>query len=171
MVSNNGFIKIPRNFLYWRWYADTKTTRIFLHLLLKANYTKQQWKEEMLCEGQLVTGRRALAQELNMGENEIRGALLRLQRSGDISIKATKKYSVITINNWAELQETSKNFTHQPPNNHPITTQKPPQYKKEKKEKNEKNINKYARSRAKANNGIIDNIDWSLMDEIINRDD
>ena len=36
--ENTTYIKLFRKMLTWEWYGDTNTTRVFLHILLNAQY-------------------------------------------------------------------------------------------------------------------------------------
>lgn len=42
-MLENGFIMLPRSITNWQWYDEPNTMRIFLHLLLTANYTDRSW--------------------------------------------------------------------------------------------------------------------------------
>lgn len=101
------FIKLYRKIEDWRWYTDANVFRVFIHLLIKATYDLFNWKGRDLKPGQVVTGRRKLAAELSLTEKQIRGALLKLESTGEISIERTNKFSVITINNWGLYQTPS----------------------------------------------------------------
>ncbi|MCK3684378.1 hypothetical protein [Maribellus sp. YY47] len=98
------FIKLFRKIEHWRWYTDAVVSRLFIHLLIKATYDHCGREDQDLKPGELITGRRKLASELALTEKQIRGALLKLERTGEISIKRASKYSVITINEWGTYQ-------------------------------------------------------------------
>lgn len=98
------WIKIYDTLLDWEWYADGNMVRLWLHLLLKANYKDKKWMGKVIKRGQLVTGRVALSEELGISEKSIRTCLSRLVDTGEISIKTTNKYSVITICKYEEYQ-------------------------------------------------------------------
>ena len=166
MQTTEGFVKLPRSILNWRWYDDLNAFKLYLHLLLKANFKDAEWKNETIKKGQVVTGRKKLAEELKMNENTVRGALKKLESSGYVAIKSTNKYSVITLLKWDDLGDCPKNFTNKSPTNHHQNTNKSPQYKKEKNDNNEKNY--YARARGRENLSKIATYDLSLVDKIIN---
>lgn len=112
----SGFIKLYRQFLEWEWYRDANTARVFLHLLLVATRTELKYCGEILKPGQVITGRKKLAAELNLGEREIRTALSHLQNTGEIDQQTTSRYSIITIKNWSLYQQTDQ----QPTSNRPL---------------------------------------------------
>ena len=101
----NGYIKIHRKIVEWEWYSNSNTKLVFLHLLFKASYKNTNWQGVEIKQGSLVTSLRSLAKELGLSQNQIRTALKNLIHSNDISIEATKKYSLITIVNWKLYQD------------------------------------------------------------------
>ena len=95
-----GYIKIFRSILNWRWYHDANTLRVFLHLLLTANYKVHAFEDITIERGQRVVSIKKLAEELNLSEKNVRTALKHLKKTGEVAVKATSKYSIITIKNY-----------------------------------------------------------------------
>jgi len=135
-----GWIKMHRKIVNWRYYTDVNTFRLFTHLLFKAQWKPVTWGETELSPGQLITGRKVLANELRLSEQEIRTSLDRLKKGQEITIKTTNKFSIVTICNWVEYQsnEVEEQPTTQPAlqptNNQQITNKQPHTRKKEEKE-------------------------------------
>lgn len=50
-----GHIKIDRRILEWEWYSDINTCRVFIHLLLKANWKDGRFQGTEVPRGSLVT--------------------------------------------------------------------------------------------------------------------
>ena len=118
-----GFVKLPREIKFWGWYTDSNVFRVFIHLLLSACYEDGEFYGEKVSKGQVMTGRKVLASDLRMSESQVRTALEKLEASGDITIKSTNKYSVITIVKWDFIQTEENFFTNKSPTNHQqITT-------------------------------------------------
>ncbi len=163
-----GFVKLPRDIINWRWFSDANILKLYIYLLTTAVFKTTQWKNETLESGQVVIGRRMLAAQLKMTENQVRAALEKLKSSKDISIKTTNKYSVITLLNWGKIEGDDYFFTNKSPTNRQQNTNKPPQKKNVYNVKNVKNNSAQARKNENAH--IIDSIDWSQMDLIINGD-
>jgi len=103
-----GFIYLQRNIIDWKWYKNETVKNVFIHLLLKANYSEKEWEELIIKRGSFVTGLKKLSLELDISQNKIRLALQKLKRTNDISIKTTNKYSIITINNYDSYQPINK---------------------------------------------------------------
>ena len=148
-MTKNGFIKINRSILDWRWYGDNNTFRVFFHLLLKANFKDGEFEHHDIKRGQLVTSRKHLSQELNISERSVRTALKHLQTTNEISIETTTKYSIITINSYEKYQSVTNSLTNDRPSDDQQTTNDRPQYKKNKKNNN--SITQYSAKAPKRN--------------------
>lgn len=145
-----GWIKIHRKMTEWEWYADINVCRLFLHLLLTANFDEKRWQGMTIGRGQIIVGRQQLAKETRLSEQQVRTALNKLEKTQEITIKSTNKYSVITICNYDRYQslECTDQPTSQPTNNQQITNNQPTnnqqitttkELKNDKNEKNDKN--------------------------------
>src|SRR3990167_268088 len=99
-----SFIKLHRKITEWEWYTDANTNRLFMHLLLKANFKSNRWQGVEILPGQLVTGRKVLADELKLSEQEIRTSLNKLKSTNEITIKSTNKFSIVTVCKWLDYQ-------------------------------------------------------------------
>lgn len=134
-VKEIGFLKVDRKIMSWRWYKNGNTFRLFMHLLLSANFEEAQFEEHTIKRGQVVTGRKKLSDDTGMTEREIRTALKHLKTTNDITIKTTSKYSIITIVNYEAFQGATNTLTSDRPASDQQTTSYRPQYKKNKKNK------------------------------------
>ena len=136
-MAGGNYIKLNRSMLKWEWYTDANTKVVFLHAILKANWDDGGYKGHKLQPGDVVFGRKKWAEELGMSEQQIRTAINHLKETGEIStIKATNKFTILHIENWALYQssddETTNNLTNkQPTSNQQATTY---QERKERKE-------------------------------------
>jgi predicted transcriptional regulator len=99
-----GFIKLHRKMLSWGWYHDSNTKALFIHILLTASFTQNEWMGYRILPGQLITGRKRLSLETGLSERQIRTSLRRLEQTGEINIKSTNKFSIITVCKWDDYQ-------------------------------------------------------------------
>lgn len=140
----NGYIKLFRQLTDWEWYTDADTMRVFLHLLLKTNHSDHEWRGIKVLRGQCVTGRKELASELKISERRVRTALNHLKSTNEVTIKATSKYSVVTIENWALYQlddgKVTSETTSKATNDRPASDQQVTTNKNDKNVKKERNI-------------------------------
>jgi len=101
----SGWIKIfSERLLEWEWYHDTKMVRVFLHLLLKANYKSKRWEGIEIKRGQFVTSLANLSAELGLSVKSIRTCLTKLQTTGEIGKQTASKFTIITICNYDKYQ-------------------------------------------------------------------
>jgi len=134
-----GYIKMHRKILDWEWYTDVPVKTVFIHLLLKANHKEKTWHGEQIKEGEVVTGRKQLAIETGLSEQEVRTALKKLKKTHEISTsKVTNRYSILTVCNYSTYQNNNSAINHQSTTNPPASNQQATTTKNDKNEKNEK---------------------------------
>jgi hypothetical protein len=135
-----GWIKLHRKVMQKGWYKNSKYVHLWLHLLLKATHKQHEfmWNKEIIIikEGQIVTGRKQLANETGINESTIEKILNLFEKEFQIEQQKTTKFRLITVINWTTHQEKEQQ------SNNRVTTkeQQNNTYKNDKKEKNEKNI-------------------------------
>lgn len=103
-MTNQGFIKLPRNLQNWRWYANNNTRLVYFDLLLRAEWTEREYLGITLKRGQVAVTVAALAANNHLSVQQTRTALNNLKSTGEITIDANTKFSVITLNFYDELQ-------------------------------------------------------------------
>jgi hypothetical protein len=146
-LIDSGFIKLQRKILDWEWYNDIPTKTLFIHLLLKFNFKNKKWRGNDIKKGQILTGRKILSDETGLSEQQIKTALKKLKSTNEITIKATNRFSVITLVNYSLYQDkkTDNNQLDNQPEEQQATNKQPTsnqQATTTKNEKNEKNENK-----------------------------
>ncbi len=104
MENCGGFIKLFRQILDWEWYDDLPTCRLFIHLLLKANYAERNWHGQTIERGSCITSYATLASETGLSQEQIKRALKNLTKTGEIKRVATNKNTVICVVKYADFQ-------------------------------------------------------------------
>lgn len=99
-----GYIKLHRKLLEWCWYDDDTVFRLFIHILLKANYRTVKWHDITIERGQLITSTVKLSEQLHRSRNTIKSALDKLVESGTITVATTNRYTLITIIGFEKYQ-------------------------------------------------------------------
>lgn len=122
-----GWIKLFYQFKEWEWYGDTNMVRLFIHLLLTANYKQTKWRGMEIPRGSLLTSRSKLAEETGLSEQTIRTCLTRLKSTNEITVKTTNKYTIIKISNYDRYQEQPQEINQQnnQQDNHEATNSQP----------------------------------------------
>ena len=107
-MLENGFIMLPRAILDWQWYDEPNTMRLYLHLLLTANYSKKEWHGITICRGQRVCTLAGLSRETGLSVQQIRTILRRLETSGEIISRSTSQYTLLTIEHYDKMAGSSQ---------------------------------------------------------------
>lgn len=104
----DGYVKISRSITEWRWYKDANAFRLFIHLIAKANFSDTMWNDIVVHRGELVTSYSKLSEELGLTLKEVRSALGKLKRTGEVASTSTSKYTVISIVGYDKYQCSGK---------------------------------------------------------------
>ena len=101
MEKCGGYIKLFRQIVDWEWYDDLPTCRLFIHLLLKANYAERNWHGQKIERGSCITSYASLASETGLSPER---ALKNLTKTGEIKRITTNKNTVICVAKYADFQ-------------------------------------------------------------------
>ena len=104
MTQQQGWIKLHRTMMNWEWYTDLPVKVLFLHLLLSANHQPARWQGMTVDRGELITSLEHLAQATGLSVHQIRNALEKLKKTGEITVKTTNKFTVVNIVNYSLFQ-------------------------------------------------------------------
>lgn len=94
---NAGFILLYRQITEWEWYQNPNTFRLFLHILLKANFTDGRFEGREVKRGQLLTSLPKLSVQTKLSIQQVRTALKHLISTGEITDEGTAQYRIITV--------------------------------------------------------------------------
>ena len=97
LIVNNGFVKLSRSILDWEWYDHPDVFRIYIHLLIKANYAPAKWRGIDIFEGEHITSINKLSKELLMSEFKVRESLLKLKNTSYVEVTATNKFTRLKL--------------------------------------------------------------------------
>lgn len=138
----DGWIKIHRKFQEWEWYDKSEMVHIFLHLLLNASVSDREWRGMKVKRGQVITGRKKISSETGISERTIRTCFQRLIETGEIEVKTTNKFSVVTICKYENYQSQSEE-TDQQTNTERPAEPKPKKTKEEIKADTERRMKEF----------------------------
>lgn len=137
---HRGYIKMWRKSFDSGMHRNHKLWVLWTWLLGNVTHKRQKCligsKMVQLEPGQIVCGRNRLAAELGLTVQETRSRLAILKKAGNLTIKSTNKYSIITIVNWWCYQ---RDQPASQPAKQPIPNQDPTTKQECKNDKNEKN--------------------------------
>lgn len=137
---DNTYIKLFRKMLTWEWYTDTNTFRVFMHILLRANYEPSRYKGHEIGAGECVFGRKKWAKELGLSERQVRTALEHLKSTNEVTTRATNRFTIIHVEKWEFWQieegKATKRKTNSESNKRPTSDQQPTTSKESKNIRN-----------------------------------
>ena len=100
----DGFIKIYRSLLDWEWFDDANTLKLWLYILLRANWEERKWRGITIHRGQFVESLRTMAKKNNMTVQEVRTSLAHLKSTQNITQESTQLGSLISVIKWDFFQ-------------------------------------------------------------------
>ena len=129
---DNGYILLHRKITKWQWYHDASVFSLFVDLLLDANYEDSKVGFLTVKRGQCLTSLKRINERTGLTYQQIRTALSKLEKSGEINKQTTNRCSIITINNYDDYQDINKQSTNKQQTSNNIKEYKKEQeYKKE----------------------------------------
>eukprot|EP00919_Chromeraceae_sp_WS-2016_P068514 GHVR01162222.1.p1 GENE.GHVR01162222.1~~GHVR01162222.1.p1 ORF type:complete len:304 (+),score=19.24 GHVR01162222.1:270-1181(+) len=147
-----GYIKLHRKILDNGIFRKPKVSHLFNYCLLRANWSDKTivWNSQPLVveRGSFITGRKQIAQDTGLSEQNVRYALRTLHTFGMVkpsNEKSTSKFTYLTVCNYddyqhledeANQQSNQQVTSNQPTSNQQVTTNK------NNKTNNTKNTNK-----------------------------
>lgn len=99
-MNDSGHVILHRKILGWEWYMDINTCRLFIHMILKANWKDGKFRGTTVPRGSFVSSLDKLSEETKLTKREIRTAIAHLKTTGELTVRTTNKYSVFTIQNY-----------------------------------------------------------------------
>lgn len=98
------YIKLYRNILDWEWYSDINTCRLFIHMLLKANWMDGNFRGTTVPRGSFISSIGKLSEETQLTQDEVRTAIKHLIQTHEVTKQSFSKYTVFTVKNYDAFQ-------------------------------------------------------------------
>ena len=93
----NGFIKIHRSLLEWEWWDDKNTFRLFMTILLLANWKDKRWHGKVIPRGSFWTSLETLSKNSGLTLKQTRTSLNKLIATGEVASKGANDGRLITV--------------------------------------------------------------------------
>lgn len=113
-MIDSGYIKLHRQMLQWEWYTDANTCRVFLHCLFMANWKDSRFMGVDVPRGSFVSSYTQLAAQTKLSVQNVRTAINHLKSTGELTVRTTSKFSVITVINYNLYQDDNRQSNSQP---------------------------------------------------------
>ena len=125
-MKDKGYIYLHRKILDSSVWKNPNTLAVWIWCLLKATHVKYKFPfngtDIELEAGSFITGREIASKEAKISPQTYRTCINYLKSTNRITIKATNKFSIISIVNWEEYQNKPTNKSTSPLTNHQPTT-------------------------------------------------
>jgi len=105
---SEGFILLHRKLLEWGWYNDINVKVLFLHCLLRANYSNAVWMGQIVERGSFITSIDGLSKETGLSTKQVRVALSKLIKTGEVGKQTTSYNTLITVISYDSYQHKGK---------------------------------------------------------------
>lgn len=112
----SGFIKLDRKILDWEWWDDLNTFRLFMTILLMANWEDKKWRGRTIKRGQLWTSISALSLKSGLSIQQTRNSLDKLKSTGELTDISTSAGRLVTVVKYDVYQSVRKKPTNKPTN-------------------------------------------------------
>ena len=102
--QRNGFIKLYRSMPNWEWWDDINTFRLFVTILLLANWKPKRWRGRVIPRGSCWTSITELAKKSGLTYQQTRTSYFKLISTGEITDKVTSRGRLVTVANYDVYQ-------------------------------------------------------------------
>lgn len=103
-MASDGYLKLHRKLMDSDVFGDSKLLHVWVWCLLRANYTPQKWRGQVVPVGSFVTGRNAAAEALGMTPSTVYRLLNKLKGLGMVELHPNNKWTRVSICNWGTYQ-------------------------------------------------------------------
>ncbi len=108
MPTAAGWVKLHRQTLDNGWLQNPKLLAFWIYCLLKASHKETTvtvgFQRVNLQPGDFIFGREKAETDLKLSAQNIRTIISNLKINGNITVKVTNKFSIITVANWHTYQ-------------------------------------------------------------------
>lgn len=103
-MAQAGYVKLYRTTLDWEWFKDTATTHVWLYILMRVNWEPSKYKGVRIRRGEMLESLATMADKSGLSIQQIRTALNHLKSTGEITTKATRYGTVISVVKYSIYQ-------------------------------------------------------------------
>lgn len=98
------YIKLHRQFIDWERYDDINTKTLFLHILIKANYSDKKWRWILIKRWTFITSISKLSIDSNLTIAQTRFSLNKLILTNEVAKLSKINYTLLEVINYDKYQ-------------------------------------------------------------------
>ncbi len=118
-----GYILLHRSFLDWEWYKVPIVRIVYEYCLMRASYSDTKIQGVELKRGQFLTSIPTIAEANGITIQNVRTALKKLEKSGNLTRSSHAKYTIITVVNYDLYQLANSELTEYQQNDNRVVTE------------------------------------------------
>lgn len=109
-MAENGYIKLHRKLLQWKYYNDPVMLKSWLWILLHAEWQETERNGNAIHPGEAAFKYRDMMADLQLSHSQVMRVLKRLKDGGDLTTRPSKpptgdlSFCIVTICKWSEYQ-------------------------------------------------------------------
>lgn len=103
-VYGAGKIALDRKLLDWEWFDDGNVLRLWIYILLRANWKDEEWRGQTIKRGSFKTSYASMSSATGLTVKEVRTAMSKLRSTGEIITQATNKWQLVIVAKYDEYQ-------------------------------------------------------------------
>ena len=103
-MNDKGWTKKHRTVFDWGWFGDDAVYRFFDCCILDANIEDGEFLGIQIPRGSFATSYRRMSERYLMSPHKIKRCIKCLKKTGEIKVKSTKKFTIITVVNYEKYQ-------------------------------------------------------------------
>jgi len=104
----NGYIKIDRGIMDWEWWDDDNMLRLWLTILLMANWEDKKWHGKDIPRGSFWTSYRSLAKKTGLTVKQVRNGLGALERAHQVALQRAHDGTLVSVVKYEDFQDAPK---------------------------------------------------------------
>lgn len=112
-MASKDYIKLYRSLLEWEWFTDGNVLRLWIYILIKANWKDRKFKGEDIHRGEFVTTYAHMSEDTGLSVQEVRTAIKKLISTGEIKQKTTNKQQIISVEKYTLAQDATTESNNQ----------------------------------------------------------
>ena len=109
--------------LQWEWWDDLNTWRLFMTILIMANWKDKKWHGKTIPRGSLWTSLKSLSKRSGLSVRQVRVSLDKLIMTNEVTNQVTKQGRLVTVVNYDFYQSVEDNVTNTMTNNASVKRQ------------------------------------------------
>lgn len=113
-MNDKGWIKKHRSVFDWGWFSDDAVYRFFDCCIMDANIEDGEFLGNKIPRGSFATSYNRMSTRYKMSKMKVKRCINCLKKTGEIRVRSTSKFTLITIVNYEYYQSTVLMASTQP---------------------------------------------------------